>query len=91
MSHDRPTRTTQIQNKLSVIESLITLKQPLRNMRGRQNHSLEIGPEPLYMKLILYFPSDVFSFREKIRKTQWTLTLGSKADMNQADLAIFLP
>ena len=29
-------------------ESLITLKQPSRNMRGRQNDSLEIGPESFY-------------------------------------------
>ena len=29
-------------------ESLITLKQPSTNIRGRQNHSLEIGPESLY-------------------------------------------
>ena len=30
-------------------ESLITLKQPSRNMRGRQNDSLEIGPESRYI------------------------------------------
>ena len=29
-------------------ESLITLKQPPRNIRGRQNDSLEIGPESRY-------------------------------------------